>query len=63
MDCLHKLKDMIYKELDDIAMAHDFTPVTLERADQLTHSLKSIMTIESMKEHEDKDSSKTKTTV
>ena len=43
---LHKLKDMIYSELDRIAMKSEFTPESLCLTDHLTHSLKSILAIE-----------------
>ena len=49
---LHKLKDMIYSELDRIAMKSEFTPESLCLTDHLTHSLKSILAIEKANEME-----------
>lgn len=61
---LHKLKDMIYSELDRIAMKSEFTPETLCLTDHLTHSLKSILAIEEANkmESETKEKEKTVTT-
>lgn len=52
---LHKLKDMIYAELDRIAMSSEFTSKTLCQVESLTHSLKNILKIEKINKELDSE--------
>lgn len=47
---LDKIKEMVCKELDDIASRGELTAGSLDTVDKLTHSLKSIVTIKSMED-------------
>ena len=47
---MKEIKNMLCDELDDIAKHGELTPQTLDMIDKLTHSIKSIDTIEAMKE-------------
>ena len=48
-----RLKDMITSELDRIANKGELNSQNLEMVDKLTHSLKSIETIQAMNEYDD----------
>lgn len=47
---MKEIRNMLCDELDDIVKHGEMTPQTLDMIDKLTHSIKSIDTIEAMKE-------------
>ena len=53
MESMHKLCEMLEKELDKIVQRGDINSANLQIIDQLTHSLKSIKAIEAMDEGEE----------
>ena len=50
MKSLVKIKEMVCDELDNIAKRGELSAGSLETADKLTHTLKSIVTIEAMED-------------
>ena len=50
MKSLSTIKDKVCDELDEIAEKGDWSAGTLETLDKLTHTLKSVLTIEAMQE-------------
>lgn len=50
---LGKIKEMVCDELDNIAKKGELSPGGLEVVDKLTHTLKSIVTIEAMEDYGD----------
>ena len=50
---MQELKEMLHVELDKISRGGDLTPSKLDLVDKLTHSIKSIETIEAMQEYGD----------
>jgi len=46
METMHKLKDMLWSELDEIVDKGELNATTLDMVDKLTHSIKSICSIE-----------------
>lgn len=53
MKSLEKIKEMVCDELDNIAKRGELSAGSLETADKLTHTLKSIVTIEAMEDYGD----------
>lgn len=56
MQTYYDLKEMLCRELDEIAKKGDLTAGSLETVDKLTHAIKSISTIIAMDSYEDGES-------
>lgn len=50
---LGKIREMVCDELDNIAKRGELSPGSLEALDKLTHTLKSIVTVEAMEDYSD----------
>ena len=53
MKSLEKIKEMVCDELDNIAKRGELSAGSLETADKLTHTLKSVVTIMAMEDYDE----------